>query len=1341
MLGLTQLNSQWLFSKPASQGKALGMALILLSGNTRPEEIANSPIGSVLEHANALYSEKKFADARREFEQAIESDKGSLPAWRGLAWSHWALGQKAQAYQIWTDLAQAFPNDLPTLLALGKAGEQDNRQAEAANYYGQVLGLDPSNQDAHQGRARLLVGQHQFALAEQDLTAILETAPADPAALSLLADALLGQGRYAQAESVLRTLAPVPANLRRLGRALAATGNYRQAADAYKSSLGGSADIGTLNAWRGLGDSLRKAGQNQQAYTLWQGILQAFPNDLPTFLALGKASEQDGLWQQGLDYYTQALQKAPQEQAARFGRARLFSAQQNYPAAESEIRPILAQAPMDAKAGFAMAEILVAQHRDEEAARLLQPLVERDPSPKNLCRLGTILADLGKDTESASYFQQSLQLAPEDDKAVIGLAHTYWNRHAYNESIALLQGYLVRHGDNEAVRTLLAENASAASNWELAERELRTLAALHPDDSKWQLRLASVLHRAGHHGEAVKIAHDVLAKEPDKIPAISLIADDAVFSGDIGAAVFWAAKLAAIEPTSERLSRVAKLRIELGEGNDTQGKHEAAMSQYRAALHDLEQAAALDPVKSMAPVDMLRVLRLQGQLAEAAKLGEQLYAKYPNSVDVIKQLALIYKDQGDYSAASIMLEHSRPFFPNSSSLQENLAELAYAKGDKDQAFTMLNGLIASPSQTIPVLLYHGITASDRQDTVPLQNFKDQLLALKRAGYQAITITQLRSFFDGQSLLPAKPILITFDDARSDSFQYADPVLVATGFQATMFVPVGDVAAHQPYAAVWPTVRKMFATGRWDMQCHGANAQHYVAVNAQGGKGHFLANRMWLADAARLETDQEYAARIERDLLTCKETISREVPGVNIFAFAFPYGDQGHRSLSNATEAFGINQGLIKKHFSLAFNVDNTYLVSGTTSRFTLPRFEVPRTFSGQDLVRQLQAINPERSASYKLAHLDVESGHYAQALTIYDKLADQGAGDNAELLLASGKVLNWSGDHAAARERLTQASALRLNDTAIQKEIAVLDRRLKPTLQLSGLYFNDNAHRSYYSFSPAINYPISDALALSVSYKYLNFYQKLTPPSAGAATGEEHFQADGNQFEGQLNYELGRRSSIEVSAGAMYFSGHASSEPSKSAPTFPLAAAKLNAGIGDSLDLSIAVDHTFVNTAGAILNNIAFTRILGGATIKLSDPLSLSISHAYFDYTNNNQRNRTEVELDSKVWDDPNVTVGAQFIHDDTAHTSRLFWAPQNYMAFAVPVNFKKKWGQSVVATLAVEPGMGKEAGNEFKFQINSTGMLSWNLNDDLSLNLSANRYQAATYANFSAFVGFAMKF
>src|SRR5690554_5734734 len=161
---------------------------------------------------------------------------------------------------------------------------------------------------------------------------------------------------------------------------------------------------------------------------------------------------------------------------------------------------------------------------------------------------------------------------------------------------------------------------------------------------------------------------------------------------------------------------------------------------------------------------------------------------------------------------------------------------------------------------------------------------------------------------------------------------------------------------------------------------------------------------------------------------------------------------------------------------MAFRVENDHLVTRNSPRHYLPRFEVPRGYTGSDLVRQLKAVDPMISTSTTLAMLYTSAGHHSKALAILDKLEQEGAMEDAEFLVATGKVLRASGDYAGARDRFQKAMALSPNDPQITHELAELDRRLRPVMEIEGFYFDDNENRSFFSIGPSVSYGISDKL-------------------------------------------------------------------------------------------------------------------------------------------------------------------------------------------------------------------------------------------------------------------------
>jgi peptidoglycan/xylan/chitin deacetylase (PgdA/CDA1 family) len=92
---------------------------------------------------------------------------------------------------------------------------------------------------------------------------------------------------------------------------------------------------------------------------------------------------------------------------------------------------------------------------------------------------------------------------------------------------------------------------------------------------------------------------------------------------------------------------------------------------------------------------------------------------------------------------------------------------------------------------VPVLLYHHVGASDGMRpgflTISPAEFERHIAWLARRGYTAISLAQYLGWTQGKTVLPARPVLITFDDAYADISDHALPVLSSHGFTAVVFV--------------------------------------------------------------------------------------------------------------------------------------------------------------------------------------------------------------------------------------------------------------------------------------------------------------------------------------------------------------------------------------------------------------------------------------------------------------------------------------------------------------------------------------------------------------------------
>lgn len=102
-------------------------------------------------------------------------------------------------------------------------------------------------------------------------------------------------------------------------------------------------------------------------------------------------------------------------------------------------------------------------------------------------------------------------------------------------------------------------------------------------------------------------------------------------------------------------------------------------------------------------------------------------------------------------------------------------------------------------QPLPVLMYHHFAEESKSGTtVTPERFREQMTALRDAGYEAVTIPQVIAFVREGAPLPDKPVLITMDDGYGSNLTMAAPILEETGMRATIFA-IGINEGEEHYA--------------------------------------------------------------------------------------------------------------------------------------------------------------------------------------------------------------------------------------------------------------------------------------------------------------------------------------------------------------------------------------------------------------------------------------------------------------------------------------------------------------------------------------------------------------
>jgi len=134
---------------------------------------------------------------------------------------------------------------------------------------------------------------------------------------------------------------------------------------------------------------------------------------------------------------------------------------------------------------------------------------------------------------------------------------------------------------------------------------------------------------------------------------------------------------------------------------------------------------------------------------------------------------------------------------------------------------------------VPILMYHNLkdlpvtaTESQRTWTVAPEDFEAQMDWLAQRGFHTITMAQLVAHLKQRQPLPAKPLIISFDDGWAEQYTVAFPVLKRHGFIGTFFVYTNPLDRKQ--YLTWVQLQEMSAAGM-DIQAHTLSHPHLRAL--------------------------------------------------------------------------------------------------------------------------------------------------------------------------------------------------------------------------------------------------------------------------------------------------------------------------------------------------------------------------------------------------------------------------------------------------------------------------------------------------------------------------------
>lgn len=141
-------------------------------------------------------------------------------------------------------------------------------------------------------------------------------------------------------------------------------------------------------------------------------------------------------------------------------------------------------------------------------------------------------------------------------------------------------------------------------------------------------------------------------------------------------------------------------------------------------------------------------------------------------------------------------------------------------------YLLVRPLNFHPVNHASILMYHSVSDNGVLFTVCPADFKRQLSYLRRHNYNVISLAQLLALLSAGKRVPAKSVVLTFDDGYLDNYTEAWPVLKQFGIPATIFLPTAylgqemDNSQKQPLKIMTADqIKELAASGLIDFGSH------------------------------------------------------------------------------------------------------------------------------------------------------------------------------------------------------------------------------------------------------------------------------------------------------------------------------------------------------------------------------------------------------------------------------------------------------------------------------------------------------------------------------------------
>jgi biofilm PGA synthesis lipoprotein PgaB len=276
-----------------------------------------------------------------------------------------------------------------------------------------------------------------------------------------------------------------------------------------------------------------------------------------------------------------------------------------------------------------------------------------------------------------------------------------------------------------------------------------------------------------------------------------------------------------------------------------------------------------------------------------------------------------------------------------------------------------------------VLNYHDVIDAHNKNTpnsmdTTVEHLEEHLNWLIKNNYKIISVQNVFDAANGKTQLPAKGVLLTFDDGYQSFYTRVFPLLKKYHLSAAVALigswmdgSVGKEEIGKPLLT-WDQIRELSQSGLVEIASHSYDLHKGIIANPQGNTQATAVTRLYDDPMLVYESDEDYRKRIHTALLKSAEFLFQHT-GTRPRVMVWPYGEYNQLTVQASREAgMPMTMGLI----------DGSNSIADISSLRRLIIADNPNLKDFKEIISTLRTDRPLR-----VAHLDIDY--------LYDKNPEQ----------------------------------------------------------------------------------------------------------------------------------------------------------------------------------------------------------------------------------------------------------------------------------------------------------------------------------------------------------------